>query len=224
MQFLKAAPDSVADHVYKSISLMLKDKRRVVWVVSGGSTIPIAVDILGQLQADPANLEYLAVMQIDERFGPVGHTDSNWAQLIKAGFSDKAATFLPILQNKDLEATRSDYERILKKVFMEADYKIGLFGIGADGHTAGILPNTQGASEKADLVVAYEGPDYTRITISAKAIVQLDTVVAYATGRAKEKALRTLQQQNLAYLDQPAQILKAVKDSYIYNDILEGEI
>jgi 6-phosphogluconolactonase/glucosamine-6-phosphate isomerase/deaminase len=223
MQFRKADSSEAAGHVYANIFAALNDNKRVLWLVSGGSTIPIAVDVLKRLQVNPTQLQYLAVMQIDERFGPVGHADSNWQQLNEAGFSDENITFFPVLQDKDLQATRSDYERILEKVLHEAEYKIGLFGIGADGHTAGILPDTEATNKNAPLVVAYGTSDYTRITISAEVISQLDSVIAYASGSTKENALRTLQ-KDIPFAEQPAQILKSIKDSYIYNDILEEEI
>jgi 6-phosphogluconolactonase/glucosamine-6-phosphate isomerase/deaminase len=224
MQFRKADASDVTDHVYDNISAALKENKRVLWLVSGGSVIPIAVNVLNRLKESATHLQYLAVMQVDERFGPVGHVDSNWKQLQDAGFADENSTFLPILQGKDLQSTRSSYEHVLKKVLDEAVYKIGLFGIGPDGHTAGILPNTEGAHDDAALVVAYQGPDYTRITISPKVIARLDTVIAYAAGDAKEQTIRRLRDENIAPIEQPAQILKLVKDSYVYNDSLEGEI
>jgi 6-phosphogluconolactonase/glucosamine-6-phosphate isomerase/deaminase len=223
MQFRKATSLKVVDHVYENISAVLNDNKRVLWLVSGGSTIPIAASVLKRLQADSAKLQYLMIMQIDERFGQVGHPDSNWQQLKEAGFLDGNTTSFPILQGKDLQTTRSDYEQILEHALQKAAYKIGLFGIGTDGHTAGILPGTEATKKNASLVVAYRTPDYTRITISAEAISQLDTVIAYAAGSAKENALRTLE-KDVPVAEQPAQILKSVKDSYVYNDILEEKI
>jgi len=223
MQFRRATSSEAADHVYGNISAALKDNKHVVWLVSGGSTIPIAANVLKRLQANPMQLQNLAVMQIDERFGPIGHPDSNWQQLKEAGFSDKNITFFPVLQDKDLQVTRSGYERVLEKVLHEAEYRIGLFGIGADGHTAGILPGTEATDKNAPLVVAYGTSGYTRITISAEAISRLDSVIAYASGSTKENTLRLLQ-KDMPFAEQPAQILKSVKDSYVYNDILEEKI
>lgn len=224
MKFIKADSSEVVGHVYESILKALKENKRVLWLVSGGSAISLEVDILKRLNAHPKQLQYLAVMQVDERFGPIGHEDSNWKQLEDAGFVDGYSTFIPILQGKDLESTGENYERVLEKVLQEAEYTIGLFGIGTDGHTAGILPHSEATHEDTGLVATYQGPDYTRVTITARVISRLNTAIVYAAGSAKEKMLRTLQQENIAFEDQPAQILKSVKDSYVYNDNLEGEI
>jgi 6-phosphogluconolactonase len=224
MHFRKGnASDQVAGHVQQSIGTALRANKRVLWLVSGGSAIGIAVDALKKLRQDTVPLDNLMVMQIDERYGPVGHDDSNWKQLQDRGFLDEDFARSPILNGESLEDTRRNYERVLGEALQYADYSIGLLGIGADGHTAGILPETEGADENAPLVVAYSAADYTRITISAKAIARLDTVIAYASGATKEDALRTLQ-RDVPFAEQPAQILKSVKDSYVYNDIVEGEI
>ena len=66
------------------------EKGKVLYLASGGSSIPLSVAVL---RAVPASLRaQVTVTLTDERFGPVGHTDSNWQQMREAG--DRKSTRL----------------------------------------------------------------------------------------------------------------------------------
>ena len=58
----------------------LKQDKNVLWLVSGGSNITSAVTVMKTI---PDNLQMqLTILPVDERFGAVGHSDSNYKQLI----------------------------------------------------------------------------------------------------------------------------------------------
>ena len=82
------------------------------------------------------------------------------------------------------------------------DYKIGLFGIGVDGHTAGIMP-----------------PDtiskWTRISITPQLIKKLDEIVLYVEGKEKIKILQKLD-EDIDEITMPAQLLKSVPKLTIF--------
>lgn len=213
MHFRKViSADSVIEHVVRVISNALESEKRVLWLVSGGSAIDIAVEVAKRL----IDTDSLLVMQVDERYGEVGHSGSNWQKLREAGFEDMGFKCRPVLSGKDLDSTVQDYTEALEAAFSEYDYKIGLFGIGADGHTAGILPGSP-ASESKELVSTFQGPDYQRITITPVAIARLDSAIASAFGDVKAETLRNLQ-KDIPVNVQSAQLLKTVKDAWIYND------
>jgi 6-phosphogluconolactonase/glucosamine-6-phosphate isomerase/deaminase len=93
-------------------------------------------------------------MLSDERYGPVGHPDSNAAALDLAGFAPMQANVIPILvAGLDLAATRENYQAAALAAFQKAEIVIGQFGIGSDGHIAGILPNSP-ATDTVDFVAA----------------------------------------------------------------------
>jgi len=52
----------------------------VLWLVPGGSNIPIAVEAMDMIRKEMSglSLKYLTITLSDERYGSVGHKDSNW--------------------------------------------------------------------------------------------------------------------------------------------------
>lgn len=167
---------------------------------------------------------HIAIMLTDERYGIYDHPDSNARQLREAGFDASEATFIPVLtpENLSLEATCSRYNEALRTAFAYADVVIGQFGIGPDGHIAGILPHSS-AVRARKLVAGYDAGNFIRITMTPPAFSHIGVAYAFAGGSTKHAALLSLQQKKLALSVQPAQILRRVAESYIYNDQVEGE-
>lgn len=194
--------------------------KRVLWLVPGGSNIPFAVQVMAAIPEDFT--KQLTIMLTDERYGPPGHADSNQAQLAAAGFDAKHGKFIPVLDGKPLAATARRYAEAAQQQLTTADTAIGQFGIGADGHIAGILPHSPGTAAMGELAVGYAAPDFVRLTLTFPALRYLETAYAFAYGGSKAAALRQLQSE--APLDaQPAQILKVIPETYVYNDQMEGE-
>ncbi|MNY47312.1 Glucosamine-6-phosphate isomerases/6-phosphogluconolactonase [compost metagenome] len=105
----------------------------------------------------------------------------------------------------------------LQQELTKSDYAIGLFGIGSDGHTAGIKPDSI-AVESSDWAAGYAGNDFERITMTFAPIHQLNEVVIQASGQDKQTILKELQEKDIPLNIQPAQILKTVPVATIYSD------
>jgi 6-phosphogluconolactonase/glucosamine-6-phosphate isomerase/deaminase len=206
--------DAVAAHIASAIETKLRLGQRVLWLVPGGSAIAVAVATSRLLRGTP--LENLTVTLTDERYGEVGHPDSNWPQLQAAGFSLPGARMLPVLHGDDLPATVETFAATLVDAIDAADFRIGLFGIGPDGHTAGMLPHS-GAVNASNFAFGYDAGNFVRITITPPAIARLDEAVVYATGEAKWPVIDQLG-TDLTIDEQPAQALKLVSTVTIYND------
>jgi 6-phosphogluconolactonase/glucosamine-6-phosphate isomerase/deaminase len=157
---------------------------------------------------------HLSIGLADERYGPLGHQNENYTQLVSAGFP------LPItrvLTGASIEETAAVFALSLKQILQSADFSLGVFGIGADGHTAGIKPHSPSVtSTKA--AVAYTWDDYERITVTPLIVRRLNEAVIYAAGSEKADTLRSLLHEDLPLADQPAQVLKSVKASTLYTD------
>jgi 6-phosphogluconolactonase/glucosamine-6-phosphate isomerase/deaminase len=189
---------------------------RVLWLVSGGSNIAAEVEIMQSLP--PELTPYLAVTLTDERYVPVGHADSNWQQLLSAGFDGGQAKLLPVLQEGlSLKVTQDRYEQLLSIAFKESAAVIGQFGMGPDGHIAGILPQSP-AVKATDLVASYKGADFKRLTTSFAAIRRCTTAYLFAFGDDKKPVLEKLQAGKASLADQPAQILHELPEVYVCND------
>ncbi len=194
-----------------------------LWIVSGGSNIPLSVEAMKRIDYDlSANL---TLALADERYGTYGHPDSNWTQLNSAGFDPKRAKTIEILStdNPSLEETVKKYANAISMAFYENEHRIGQFGMGADGHIAGILPHSPASLETSELVIGYQSQPFTRVTLTFEAIRHLNIAFLIAGGVDKHDQLIKLTSGGDVPLDeQPAQIIKQITDTYVYNDQIEG--
>lgn len=204
----------VTDYLFTDISMQLAKGKKVLWLIPGGSAIPIAQDVLQRLQT--IDCSQLAISLTDERWGDVGHTDENWTTIFNDTSKPAGANCVPVNQGKNIEHTTMDYHAKLKQLFEWADYRIGFFGIGPDGHTAGILPHSP-AVRSLDLGAGYDAGNYRRITMTPLAIERLNTAIVYAAGKPKHPILDGLS-NDISIDDMPSQALKRAGKLVIFND------
>lgn len=199
----------------------LEAQKNVLWLVPGGSNISLSVEVMKQLPE--ALTKNLSVYLTDERYGEINHPDSNSRQLTEAGFDHKLARVVWMLSDDlTLEETSDQYALSISAAFEAADVVVAQMGMGADGHICGILPDSP-AVESEKLVVGYVTDEFTRITLTPKALKQYVSVAyVFAFGDSKSEALSNLLGDK-PLDEQPAQILKKIPEAYVYNDQVEGE-
>lgn len=214
---LSETPEVVIDSLVDYITDALSEDQSVLWLVSGGSNIQTAVQIQDQLQRR-GSLDLLTIGLIDERYGDRGHENSNWQQLIEAGWNTQYGTMLEVLLSPALGLTQTaeQYQTALHNAKENGSILVGLFGLGSDGHTAGVLPDSA-AVDSDENVFAYVARDYQRITITAKFMSKIDFGVVAAFGEAKKEALIDVYVEGLANRI-PARQLATVKSLVVYTD------
>jgi len=208
----------VTDYLFTVISMQLAKGKKVLWFMPGGSAIPIAQDVLRLLQA--IDCSQLAITLTDERYGDVGHKDENWTAIFSDVPIPRGVNLAPVNMGKNIEQTTMDYHAKLKQLLEWADYSIGFFGIGPDGHTAGILPHSP-AVQSLDLAASYDAGTFKRITMTPLAIMRLSSAVAYAVGEPKHQVLSALSTA-MPVEEMPSQVLKQVDELVIFNDVLQS--
>ncbi len=203
------------------LSASLGENQRVLWLICGGSNIPLAALAMNMVRKTVGveQLGLLTVGQTDERYGPIGHKDSNWKQMEDASFNFDNVNPMPMLMGESLEKTVEDYARRIKNAFEENDIVIAQFGIGADGHVAGMLPHTE-AIDDEKLVSGYEAEPFVRVTLTPPAFDGIDVAYTFAFGNSKHEAVTRAWQKDLTIFEMPAQILKRIPESYFYSDQL----
>lgn len=231
----------VRDAIVGPIGDRLREHRPVLFLVSGGSTAGIAIAAIDALRNLSTTQGFdmrglFSVSLIDERFGPAGHEHSNWRQLLDGGLPVESIRTLPLLLDAcdDQVAFGSAVGRF-EAMLADAARKetsgelliVGLLGIGADGHTAGILPGSPACAENdlgpaAPLATGYKSDIHTRITITPAFFQYLDISIAYATGSEKWPALARLREM-LPICDHPAQLLKRAHESMVFCDRIPGK-
>lgn len=206
------------DFLASAVIERLEEGKKVLLFLTGGSSIAVGIvlaDILKKSEIGE-KINNLTITLTDERYGPVEHFNSNLFQLKERGFDLPGANIVPILVDDDRDITTEKFNNFLKEELVKAEYKIGLFGVGVDGHTAGILPESV-AVDTEKFVVGYDTPVFSRITITPKAIEKLDQAVVWMQGKDKWPVLDSLQNE-IPIQKQPAQVLKKIPLLTIFTD------
>ena len=206
---------SAADHIATAILDKLAANKRVFWFLSGGSGIKVVLEVARQLAGH--DLHNLSVTLTDERYGAVGHPDENWQQLLDQGFSLPGAVLYRPLIDEDQITTANRFGAWIAQHMADAHFSIGLFGIGSDGHTAGIKPHSSAVTANA-WTDYFQGDDFERITITLLPISQLNEAVIQVSGNDKLPMLQSLLNQSLSLIEQPAQALKNTPRATLYTD------
>lgn len=183
--------------IAKKILLEIIDKRTVVYL-SGGKTPKSLYELL---RVDESFLPG-AVGMIDERYGKKLHKNSNELLLKETGLLQTLAlqgiSFYPILTTDVSSEVASDnYDQKVREFLAQYRKGIGILGIGADGHTAGLLPNGQWVMDtghKTNFITSYESNDQfkERITMTFLGLSLLDCIILLAFGEDKKHALEMM--------------------------------
>lgn len=137
----------------------------------------------------------------DERFVPPDHPDSNY-RMAKENLFDlidipDANIFRWPTENVNAEQAGAEYERTLNDFFGSdtfARFDLILLGMGADGHTASLFPNTAALNEEQRIAVAnrVDRLDTTRLTLTFPVINNAANVVFLLAGEEKADTLRDI--------------------------------
>lgn len=227
-----AEPGAVADALCSRIKPILERGDPVLFLASGGSSAPLAAAALTALAGvfDGASAPVrppLTVSLVDERFGAEGHADSNWRLLVEKGYDPGKFKSLPLLRGDT--ATAADFAEAtgrLRALLSDAVekqkagrlYVVALFGMGTDGHTAGILPGSvvsrldPGGTEYA---TGYMASGFARITMAPAFFSHVDFAAVWVNDRTKDMALAELK-RSVSAERQPAQLLKLPRETVLY--------
>ena len=162
---------------------------KALLALSGGTSVDYRV-ILDQNDINPG-----AICVVDERYGKPFHKDSNELLLKKQGvkdFADKECIEShKILKGKDFLETAKIYEKEIEDLFKKFKKKVGVMGIGANLHTAGIFSYSV-AAKSPNFVEAEVAEDKfpKRITLTLKALGEFTNFVILAFGKEKKEALK----------------------------------
>lgn len=224
MKFTKDLQPKAIAAIREAVANSLSEGKNVLWLVSGGSAVAPQVAIMDELHSRGVSLKRLRILPVDERYGPFDHTDSNSGQLGKAGFNPYPALWLDILsENTSFEDTTEYYADLVEDALRNADYVIATLGLGADGHTAGILPGSPASTDTESTVVGYTWSDYQRMTLGLATLRKLNAAHVLCYGSPKQAALQRLEANAESLTDLPAKLLYDIPDVTVYNDYVESE-
>lgn len=218
----KGDQETVSSFIAGRIGAQLDSGKTVAWFVSGGSNIPVEIATIEKLK-NAQNPEKLHILLVDERFGPVGHANSNWHSMNLEDHNSAGHILYPMLKDGDtIDTASAHYNSTVASLLANGAYTIGQFGLGADGHTAGLLPGNP-VMESDSLYAHYQGKDFERITATPELITQLDECILYASGDDKAQAFAEMQLLGDAS-EVPSRILQNGKKLTILSDLKQEEM
>ncbi len=199
------------------LNAALGNGRKVFWLVSGGSSLPVAVAALKLLRF---NANQLVITLVDDKFLPPESTDSNAAKLQRLDFEPGAASYQPILCGKGLEQTTKLFAEYLHERLVWADFALGQFGLGESFHTGGILPHSPAAKALQELACGYMQDGIGHITVTPGLIQKLDIAFVNSTGEAKRPLVEHFLKSTAQAVEEPTQALKLAQRVILVSDVL----
>ena len=194
-----ALTQAAADLVLTSAEEAVRERRRFVWGLSGGSTPEALYRALREPPYSNA-MPWRATVVFwgDERWAPHDHPDSNQRMATDALLAHSPASDANVIpvptESTTPDASAAAVEDALRRVFVDASVHpdLLLLGIGPDGHTASLFPGTSALEERERLFAANRVPqlDTWRITATLPLINASRRVVFLAQGQDKADAVR----------------------------------
>ncbi len=173
----------------------VRERGRFVFALSGGET---PLPMFEALARQPLPWERVELFQADERAAPRASEARNLTHLERllvspAGLSPRRVHAMPA-EEADLGAAAANYAGTLVALAgVPPVLDLVHLGLGADGHTASLLPG-DGALEVDDVWVAATGPyrGHRRMTLTLPTLDRARCVLWLVCGAAKAGALARL--------------------------------
>jgi 6-phosphogluconolactonase/glucosamine-6-phosphate isomerase/deaminase len=210
---------AAAEALAMQIEQQLLAHKKVLWLVSGGSSLPIAKLVADRLHSIDSSRLFVGL--VDDVAAPDSVKPTNWQQLRALGFDLPAAPLRPILQTGvSMAASALTYGQQLHRWLSTVDFSIGQFGLGEGYHTGGILPGSPAASESTRLVIAYDTSGIWRVTVTPILIGRLDVAFINSFGESKRPLVEHFLISQASIVDEPTQSLKTAARTMLYSDVV----
>jgi 6-phosphogluconolactonase len=163
----------------------IAERGECVLALSGGTTPAPMLRALATMEVD---WDHVRVFQVDERVAPDGDAHRNLSQLDEClGAVPVRITAMPVT-DADLDGAADAYAASLP-----ARFDLVHLGLGADGHTASLVPGDH-VLKVLDRLVAVTDPyqGFRRMTLTYPALGRADIVLWLLAGEDKRDALARL--------------------------------
>jgi 6-phosphogluconolactonase len=171
-----------------------KDAEGAFWVSLAGGSTP--KELYGMIAEQKLDWNKLHLIWGDERFVPHDHADSNY-RMVREAWLDKvsppAEQVRPWTILESAEASADDYEQWLRQ-HKPTGVDLCLLGMGDDGHTASLFPDSPALEETERFAVSnwVEKFNAPRLTLTYPYIAESKEVLFLITGANKAAPLRAV--------------------------------
>jgi 6-phosphogluconolactonase len=211
--------EAAAEEVVRAANQAVSQRGRFTLALSGGSTPKNLYTLLATNARTSLPWDRTYFFWSDERHVPPSHPESNYRMAEEAMLSKipvaASNVFRVPTENPDAAAAAEAYEQTLRKFFaVEANhvprFDLILLGMGPDGHTASLFPETAALREKSRLVVAnwVEKLKTSRITFTLPLLNAAHCVAFLVSGVDKASALHEVLEGNAPGEQYPAKLVQ----------------
>jgi 6-phosphogluconolactonase len=190
--FTLLAKEAIKDHGFFSVAF------------AGGSTPKAFYQQLTDKQG-LVDWKNLKLFWSDERNVELDHKDSNYKMVMDSGFANlpiPKENIFPMRTCDDLNTCSTNYEENISKELHHGRFDLVMLGIGGDGHTASLFPETNALNVSDQLVVSnfVAQQDTWRLTLTFPCINQAHHIVLYVCGSNKSEIVKDVfTDSNIAY-------------------------
>jgi 6-phosphogluconolactonase len=210
---------AAAEEVIRIAGDAVAKRGRFTIALSGGSTPRNLYTLIAANASASLPWGQIFFFWGDERHVPPDHPDSNYRMARETLLSKvpvPAANIFPVpAENPDATAAAEAYERTLRKFFELGPsefphFDLILLGMGPDGHTASLFPETAALQEKSRLVVAnwVEKLKSNRITFTLPVLNAARWVAFLVSGADKAAVLHEVLEGNAAPEKYPSKLVQ----------------
>ncbi len=195
------------------------ERGRFAVVLAGGSTPKATYEVLARDYADNLDWSKVHVYFGDERTVPPDHEDSNYRMARETLLSRiRVGSVHRMRCELTPEEAAAAYERELREFFGTSDepprFDLILLGLGKDGHTASLFPETSALDVTDRWVVA--NPvlklETARLTLTIPIINAAKAVTFLVAGRDKAEALKEILEGDADPREYPAKFIRPEGD------------
>jgi 6-phosphogluconolactonase len=192
LQIEKSTEEAIGfavEHFVHSAKQAIQQRGFFAVALSGGSTPKAIYAELAKVK----DLDWSNVFLFwsDERAVPPDHKESNYHMAMES-FQKVPIPLHQIFRmqaEKDLLQQAKDYEAVIRHHLGKQLFDLVMLGVGEDGHTASLFPNTHALQVEDRLVVGNDVPQLNtkRMTLTFPCINQSKKIVIYALGKNKQE-------------------------------------
>ena len=215
--------------IITKIQAAIAEKGICTIALAGGSTPKPIYETIAQASL-PWNK--IHVFWGDERYVPPTHPDSNYLMTKEAWLNKvdlPASNIHPIPTDGDNpQADAEKHNQELLDFFEMADgipcFDLILLGMGDDGHTASLFPNTPALQVCDRLVTVGNKGDNLRITFTVPLINKANCVIFVVSGANKQQALAEVFSNKKNHNQYPSKLIQPEKELIWFIDEAAGSM
>jgi 6-phosphogluconolactonase len=216
----------MADHWVAAAKEAIFSRGKFFVALSGGKTPQAIYSYLARHHVNSLDWSKVVIFFSDERAVSPESPDSNYGSALQAGLRELAILPTQIFRmeaESSIAANAFNYERCIVEKVPHQVMDLVMLGMGDDGHTASLFPETEAVKIKDRLVVQNYIPklDAFRMTFTLALINKARQAVFYVIGKGKQEMVKTVLTSRFSHEKFPSSLVGTKENPALW--IVDGE-